>query len=119
MSIKNNSNNEKDKENDEFLQAIKDIQSTFSEKHKQKARCKLSASLLDEYSELHFKLNDEGIQTAKVKTDETMEYFNIELDLSNSKPKKGNMFRERLLKNDHLKPKPISILIKELKKNHE
>jgi len=105
---------EKATENIDFEIIISNLIDTQKETQLEPKREYISLSVLDEYSNLHFKMPTENSNRVRSNSD-ISEFGQLNLDLE-IRPVKINRFKERLLKNDHNRPKPIRTLLQELKK---
>ena len=108
-------------ETDLFSRCVSELRKTVSDKSLDRTDKpnSIRLSVLDENSDLYFKMSNSNEVKGAGDSNEnnSYKYFNLDLGdkIQNNIGKKVNPFRERLLKNDNLRPKPIRTLIQELK----
>jgi hypothetical protein len=112
-----------DKENEEFIRAIREMrQEQVHKPKKQGPSCEFVLNLVDQNSDLNFEILEiDGEKTQpnsanldKIRKDYSFRSMNLDLQLKSTKM---NIFRDRVLKNDHLRPKPLRKIFQEFNKS--
>ena len=106
-------------ETDLFSRCVNELRKVIPDKSD---RQNIRLSVLDENSDLYFKMSNSNEHNADSNDNNTYKFFNLDLGDKleiNKLSKKVNPFREKLLKNDNLRPRPIKTLIQDLKNKEQ